>query len=140
VRLIDFALAYRRPSGLARWFSSKKSAGTRSYMSPEQIRGHALDGRADIYSFGCTCYELATGRPPFRGKDVQELMAKQITEKPISPQNYNANISDDFAKFILFMLAKKKEERPKNFHEVLMAVRNMRLFKELPKSSEKNES
>ncbi len=140
VRLIDFALAYRRPSGLARWFKGRKSAGTRSYMSPEQIRGLALDGRADIYSFGCTCYELVTGRPPFRGNDVQQLMAKQIAEKPLSPQQYNPNCSDDFAKFVLFLLAKKKEDRPKDFHEVLMAIRNMRLFKEMPKTSEKKES
>jgi len=139
VRLIDFAIAYRRPSGLARLFRKKVSAGTRSYMSPEQIRGQPLDGRADVYSFGCTCYELATGRPPFRGKDTHELMAKQITEKPLSPQQYNPNVTDDFAKLVLFMLAKKKEDRPKNFHEVLMAIRSMRLFKELPKSSEKQE-
>jgi eukaryotic-like serine/threonine-protein kinase len=138
-KLIDFALAYRRPSGLAKLFRTKTSAGTRSYMSPEQIRGQILDGRADIYSYGCTAYELATGRPPFRGKDVQELMAKHITEKPLSPQNYNPNITDDFAKLILFLLQKKKEDRPKDFHEVLMAVRGIRLFKELPKTSEKKE-
>jgi serine/threonine-protein kinase len=134
-KLIDFAIAYRRPSGLAKLFHRKTSAGTRSYMSPEQIRGQVLDGRADIYSFGCTAYELATGRPPFRGKDVQELMAKHITEKPLSPQQYNPNVTDDFAKLILNLLQKKKEDRPKDFHEVLMAVRGIRLFKELPKSS-----
>src|SRR5262249_20721707 len=48
VRLIDFALAYRPPTGLARWFARKaKPQGTRSYMSPEQIRGQVLDRRAD---------------------------------------------------------------------------------------------
>jgi len=132
LRLIDFAIAYRIPRGIARWFHKRRAAGTRSYMSPEQIRGEILDGRADIYSFGCTVYELATGRPPFRGRDVQELMAKQITEKPLSPQNFNPNVTDDFAKLILHMLAKKREDRPKDFHEVLMALRNIRLFKDLP--------
>src|SRR5258708_39578892 len=49
LRLIDFAIAYRIPTGFAKMFHGKKvSAGTRSYMSPEQIRGHALDGRADV--------------------------------------------------------------------------------------------
>ncbi|MCX7702286.1 MAG: serine/threonine protein kinase [Gemmataceae bacterium] len=135
VRLIDFAIAYRIPRGIARWFHTRKSAGTRSYMSPEQIRGEILDGRADIYSFGCTVYELATGRPPFRGKDVTELMTKQLTEKPVTPQSFNPNITDDFARFILHMLAKKREDRPKDFHEVLMALRNIRLFKDLPKKA-----
>src|SRR5262249_12464823 len=52
VKLIDFALAARKKGGLARLFAGKtKIQGTRSYMSPEQIRGQSLDQRADIYSF-----------------------------------------------------------------------------------------
>lgn len=142
-KLIDFAIAARIPTGLAKLFHRKGVAqGTRSYMPPEQILGKPLDGRADIYAFGCTCYELATGRPPFRGKDATDLLQKHFTEKPLNPKNYNPNISDDFAAYILKLLGKKKEERPKDFHEVLMAIRNMRLFKELPKSgqSEQGES
>ena len=52
----------RPPKGLlAKMFRKRgKSQGTRSYMSPEQIRGEVSDGRADIYSFGATCYEVAT--------------------------------------------------------------------------------
>src|SRR5262249_59021637 len=107
---------------------------------PKQTGGPARAGGAPFSSFARPYYERAAGAPPFRGKDVQELMAKQIAEKPPTPQQYNPNVSDDFAKFTLFMLAKKKEDRPKDFHEVLMAIRNMRLFKELPKSSEKKES
>ena len=61
----------------------KSRQGTRSYMSPEQIRGQALDGRADIYSFGATCYEMMAGRPPFRGASSQDLLTKHITEKPV---------------------------------------------------------
>jgi serine/threonine protein kinase len=106
-----------------------KAQGTRSYMSPEQIRGQALDGRADIYSFGATAYELATGRPPFRGMSNQDLLNKHIVEKPTSPQMYNADITDEFAALVLRMLSKKKQERPRDFHEVLMALRTMRVFK-----------
>src|SRR5690606_33025097 len=53
VRLIDFALAVRAATGLSRLFARKNTRimGTRSYMSPEQIRGQPLDRRADIYSF-----------------------------------------------------------------------------------------
>jgi len=130
LRLIDFALAYRIPAGLAKMFAKKRKAqGTRSYMSPEQIRGQVLDGRADIYSFGITAYELATGRPPFRGKDATDLLHKHITEQPPAPHFHNPNIGDDFGSLIMRMLAKKKENRPKDFHEVLMALREMRLFK-----------
>jgi serine/threonine-protein kinase len=130
VRLIDFALAYQAPTGFARWFYRRqKGQGTRSYMSPEQIRGEILDGRADIYSFGASAYELVTGRPPFRAASAQELLTKHITEKPASPQMHNKDVTDEFAELVLHMLAKKKQDRPPDFHKVLMALRTLRLFK-----------
>jgi serine/threonine protein kinase len=132
VRLIDFALAKRieKPSLLGGMFRRKgKAQGTRSYMSPEQIRGEPLDGRADIYSFGATCYELLTGRPPFRAASNQELLTKHIIEKPVSPQMWNPEVTDEFASLVLRMLGKKREERPRDFHEVLMAMRTMKVFK-----------
>ena len=76
-------------------------------MSPEQIRGEPLDGRADIYSFGAAAYELITGRPPFRGASTQDLLTKHITEKPVSPQIHNPDVTDEFAALVLQMLAKK---------------------------------
>ena len=79
VKLIDFALATRRKGSLARLFSTKtKIQGTRSYMSPEQIRGQALDERADIYSFGCMIHELLGGKPPFTGATTSELLNKHL--------------------------------------------------------------
>jgi len=137
VRIIDFAIAYRPPTGLARYFGRKQKAqGTRSYMSPEQIRGHALDSRADIYSFGATCYEVLTGRPPFRGKDAQDLLTKHITEKPVNPRQMNPDITEDFAALVMKMLEKKKEDRPRDFHEVLMQMRNLRVLKSQPVKKE----
>jgi serine/threonine protein kinase len=127
VRLIDFALAQRIGRGLFR--RRGKAAGTRSYMSPEQIRGEALDTRSDIYSFGASAYEVVTGRPPFRAANPTDLLHKQILEKPISPQVYNADVSDQFAALILRCLAKKKQERPRDFHEILIALRGMQVFK-----------
>ncbi len=132
LRLIDFALAKRteKDTFFARRFRRRgKAAGTRSYMSPEQIRGLPLDGRADIYSFGATCYELVTGRPPFRGSTSQELLAKHITEKPMPPQSLNPDVTDEFGSLVLRMLAKKKQDRPRDFHEVLMDLRKTRIFK-----------
>jgi serine/threonine protein kinase len=128
VRLIDFALAQRITRG--KLFRKKGAvAGTRSYMSPEQIRGEPLDGRADIYSFGATMYETVSGRPPFRAASPQDLLAKHITEKPTSPKVYNPDVTDEFSDLVLRMLAKKRDERPKDFHEVLMKLRNIQVFK-----------
>ncbi len=133
LRLIDFALATRFQGGgglLAKLLGRKaKAMGTRSYMSPEQILGHAIDGRADIYSFGATCYELVTGRPPFRGASSDELLKKHIREKPQTPCIHNPDVTEEFGALVLRMLAKKREERPKDFHEILIALRGLQVFK-----------
>ena len=98
-------------------------------MSPEQIRGLTLDGRADIYSFAATAFELVTGRPPFRGASNQDLLTKQISEKPVSPTIYNPDVTKEFSDLVVQMLAKKREARPKDFHEVLMRMRTLKVFK-----------
>jgi serine/threonine-protein kinase len=133
VRIIDFALAQRaqkKASFFSRLFRSKpKVMGTRSYMSPEQIRGQPLDGRADIYSFGASAYEIVTGRPPFRAASSQELLGKHIAEKAVTPVFYNADVTPEFGDLVLRMLAKKPAERPRDFHEVLMQLRTVKVFK-----------
>jgi serine/threonine protein kinase len=132
LRIIDFALARRiqKNTFFKRLFRRRgRSQGTRSYMSPEQIRDEVLDQRADIYSFGATVYELSTGRPPFSGSNNQELLVKHFTDKPVSPQVRDPDITDQFAALVLRMLAKRREDRPQNFHEVLMALRTMKIYK-----------
>jgi eukaryotic-like serine/threonine-protein kinase len=135
-KLIDFAIAQRtekKPSGLGRLFRKKKKVmGTRSYMSPEQIRGEPLDGRADLYSFAACAYELVTGRPPFRGASNQDLLNKHLNEKPLSPRVHNPDVTEEFGNLILRCLAKKRDERPRDFHEVLMALRTMKVFRTEP--------
>jgi len=131
VRIIDFAISQRIPKGLSKTFhrKAKSAQGTRSYMPPEQIRGLALDGRADIYSFGAAAYEVVTGRPPFRGGTPEALLNKHLFEKPVSPEVYNPEVTKEFGDFILRMLAKRREDRHNNFHEALMQFRNIKVFK-----------
>jgi serine/threonine protein kinase len=129
VRLIDFALATKPPKGLARLFSRRaRPVGTRTYMAPEQIRGIIVDGRADIYSYGASIYEVLTGRPPFRGATSNELLNKHIFEKPVSPQQLNPDVTKEFADLVLRLLAKKREDRPKDFHQVLMSLRSVKMY------------
>ncbi len=129
-RIIDFAITEKPPIGLAKLFRKKrKPQGTASFMSPEQIRDDILDGRADIYSYACTLYELTTGRPPFRATTQSELLTKQLAEKPSPPSVYNADLTDAFSNFVVRMLAKDKKDRPLNFHEVMIELKKMPIYK-----------
>jgi serine/threonine protein kinase len=56
--------------------------GTIDYVSPEQIRGEELDGRADLYSLGCILYECLAGRPPFTGSDPAVVFAHLEDDPP----------------------------------------------------------
>jgi len=132
LRIIDFALAQRMEaeSFFSRMFRRKRLvAGTPSYMSPEQIRGLPLDGRADIYSYGASLYELTTNRPPFRAGSKQELLQKHVVEKPAPPHIWNPELTEEFSKLVLHLLAKKREDRPKSFHEVLQALNTIKIYK-----------
>lgn len=130
-RLIDFAIAQPIKSGMAKKLHSKQgqAQGTHSYMSPEQIRNEPLDGRADIYSFGATAYEVVTGRPPFRAASRADLLQKHLSEKPESPCVHNPAVHPDFANLVLKMLEKDPDKRPASFHKVLEQMKAIRVFK-----------
>ena len=72
-KLIDFALASRYDI-LSKMFVRRLVQGTRSYMAPEQIRGKAVDNRADIYSYGAMVFEMVAGHPPFTGATEAEIL------------------------------------------------------------------
>ncbi len=102
-------------------------------MSPEQIRDEIPDPCMDVYSYGCTLFELSTGRPPFRGTSANDLLSRHLNEKPGPPMMYNPDVTDEFSAFVLKLIAKKKADRPKNFHEVLIELRKIKqIYKSLP--------
>src|SRR5262249_54213012 len=134
VKLIDFAISTKQKSGISAMFSFGKNAvqGTLSYMSPEQIRNQNLDCRADIYSYGCTLFELLTGKPPFTGTNADELLNKHLNGPIPNVQVYNDNVTPEFANVIKKMMSKRREERPA-MYDFLQEFRKMKVFKFLPK-------
>jgi len=126
-KIIDFAISRKVPTGFAKWFHRRgRPQGTPSYMSPEQIRDEVVDGRADIYSYGCMLYELTTGRPPFRGTSQNDLLSRHFGEKPAPPSAYNPDLTDEFSALVLKLIAKKKTDRPDNFHQVLIELQKVK--------------
>jgi serine/threonine-protein kinase len=140
-KIIDFAITKKIPTGLAKFFYRRRTPqGTPSFMSPEQIRDEMPEPRMDIYSYGCTLFELTTGRPPFRGTSPSDLLSRHFAEKASPPSAYNQDVTDEFSAFVLKLLAKKKEERPANFHEVLIELRKVKqIYKSQPEKPAEDE-
>lgn len=134
VKLIDFALAQKKQGFLGRLLSGKgKIQGTRSYLSPEQIRCAALDQRSDIYSFGCTLFHLLAGQPPYTGKDTNDLLNKHLKSMIPSIEAYNRNVTPEFSKLLRAMMAKTPEGRPNSMAEILETLRTMKVLKQQPR-------
>ncbi|MFH1922819.1 MAG: serine/threonine-protein kinase [Planctomycetota bacterium] len=134
VKLIDFALAQRKRGFLGRLFSQRsKVQGTRSYMSPEQIRCWALDERADLYSLGCTIYHLVAGVPPFTGVNTDDLLKKHLKARPPSLEAANPSVTPAFSGLVRASMAKKASERPASVRAFLNQLREIPLFLETPK-------
>lgn len=136
-KLIDFTIAEKKKTGLSKLLSRKKLVqGTRSYMSPEQIRGQVCDERADVYSFGCTLFEIATGKPPYTGSSPNELLNKHLSAQIPSPLVTNDNLTPEFAELVKRMMAKKPEERPPSMYDFLKQFRATKVFKKPPRVPE----
>ena len=133
VKMIDFALARKITPDFMKFFTLKgKIQGTASYMSPEQIQRLPANPLADIYSLGCTFYELLTTRLPFVGVSLNELLNKHISAPLPSVALKNRNVTKEFAELLKSMLAKKPQERPKDTEELLILLRTTRLFRSPP--------
>jgi serine/threonine protein kinase len=98
--------------------------GTADFLAPEQaVQSHGVDGRADVYSLGCTLYFLLTGHPPFPdGTLAQRLMAHQ-TKEPASILVDRPRAPAKLVAICQKMMAKKKEQRYSTAGETAQALR-----------------
>jgi serine/threonine protein kinase len=96
--------------------------GTPAFMAPEQGRDATrVDARADIYSLGCTLYDLITGRPPFEGRTALELIAKHQNEPMAPPETIVPRVPRALSEIVLKMTTKRPEDRYANLGEVIKA-------------------
>jgi eukaryotic-like serine/threonine-protein kinase len=82
--VMDFGLAKAHTAGkeLEKLTATGIVLGTPEFMSPEQLRGKALDRRSDVYALGLVAYEMLTGQLPFDGRTQQALMIARLKEDP----------------------------------------------------------
>ncbi|GAA4632485.1 hypothetical protein GCM10023196_066120 [Actinoallomurus vinaceus] len=113
VKVCDFGIA--RLADATKITATGSSAGTPLYMAPEQIEGHTVDERTDLYAFGCVLYQLLTGTTWMdTGSSVGAILYQHLNRTPASPQSVRPDIDDHLSTLTLNLLAKQPDGRPKD--------------------------
>jgi eukaryotic-like serine/threonine-protein kinase len=111
VKVMDFGIARALTEGAATQTHTQLVVGTAQYLSPEQARGTAVDGRSDVYSTGCLLYELVTGEPPFTGDSAVSLAYQHVREEPVPPSEIDPTIPASIDAIVLTAMAKEPSRR-----------------------------
>ena len=99
--------------------------GTPLYMSPEQVGGHTLDHRSDIYSLGITAYHMLAGNPPFDGENALAVAMQHFNAEAPSLRAIRPDVPGKLIDVIEKMMAKKPEERPQDAKHLLKELRKV---------------
>lgn len=122
--LADFGIARAADTGDGPALTGTGLAvGSTEYMAPERFGGPPLDGRADVYSLACVCFELLTGRRPFLAGDPAGLMHAHLQEQPPAPSSLRAGIPAALDGVVLRGLAKDRDQRWSSAGEMAAAAR-----------------
>ncbi len=115
VKVLDFGIAKligAQPNPSSHPTQMGTVVGTPAYMSPEQCRANSdLDHRSDVYSLGVMLFEMMTGRVPFVGDSIMDVMMAHLQTKPVAPIELNPKISPHLNALILRALEKEPAKR-----------------------------
>jgi serine/threonine protein kinase len=96
--------------------------GTPGFMSPEQLHGHHVDERSDIYSLGAVAYTMLAGKDPFRGGTFRELVTQQLQSDPTPLKAIVPNVPDVLAAVVMKCLARERDARWRDARELKDAL------------------
>ena len=118
--LTDFGLA--RIMGGSHRTRTGMVLGTVFYMAPEQVLGEHVDQRADVYSLGVMLYELLTGRLPYEGENLAEIMQQHLSAPLPDPREIVPDLPPALAEVVKRAMAKSPEERFQTASELKEAL------------------
>ena len=110
-KVLDFGIAKLRPELGGSATQTGSLLGTPHYMSPEQALGKPVDLRTDVYAIGVILFECATGRRPFVGDSLFDLLRRQVDEAPPSPRQFRPDMPPALEQVILYALSKDPNHR-----------------------------
>ncbi|NUN52491.1 MAG: protein kinase, partial [Planctomycetaceae bacterium] len=108
VKIGDLGLAKKADDG---GVEGGQIFGTPHFIAPEQAQGKPIDHRADLYALGATFYRVLSGKTPFSGENVKEILVKQVREEPVPLKKLVADLPDEMAAVIAKLMQKKPEDR-----------------------------
>jgi hypothetical protein len=126
VMLADFGIAKAVNGGESDLTNQNIMMGTAKYLSPEQVRGKPLDGRADIYSLGLVLYECLAGRVPFIGDSDVDTALARVQRDATNLLKIRPNLPPALTNFIHQMLQREPTRRPATgltVYEALFRIR-----------------
>jgi serine/threonine protein kinase/dipeptidyl aminopeptidase/acylaminoacyl peptidase len=129
IKILDFGVAKlqvamedRSIENLTTVTKSGAVVGTVAYMSPEQLRGKAVDHRADIFSLGAILYEMLSGRRAFRGETEVDTMTAILREEPPEAPLAEAAIPPPYRDLVRYCLEKEPENRFQSAKDLSFAL------------------
>ena len=124
VLLTDFGIAKGLQSAEADLTSDNIMMGTAKYLSPEQVRGKKLDGRADLYSLGLVLYECLAGRVPFLGETDADTALARLQRDPTDLTRLRATLPTKLVVSIHQLLARNPAQRPATGADLVTTLRD----------------
>ncbi len=122
VKIMDFGIAKSLEGG-SKLTQTGIALGTAGYLAPEQIQGGSVDPRTDIFSFGVVAYELATGKRPFEGASLSNVLYQILNDDPTQPTDLSEEVSPELQRVILKCMAKDPANRFQTVRQILDALR-----------------
>jgi len=126
VKIIDFGIARLLHDNSPRLTLPSQAIGTLAYISPEQLSGIDVDGRADLYALGCVLYELLAGHPPFMAEVPTALLRMQLQERAVPLAAIRADLPLELSQLVEQMMEKDRARRPAGADEVLARLADIR--------------